>query len=57
MEVPTPAVRDWQSIRGSVKSGVTSARKGAAPDGYRELINRYFKEIARLSNESSNAQR
>ena len=49
--VPTPSVKDWQSLRGKVKSGLAATAKSTTPDEYRELVKSYFKEIARRSNE------
>ena len=51
--IERPNVKDWQSIRGKVKSGLASSAKSSTPDEYRDLVKNYFKEIARRSNEES----
>ena len=54
--IQVPELAGWQTLRGSVRSGVTSFREGEAPEEYRELVRSYFKEIARRANESPAAQ-
>ena len=52
-EIPEPSVKDWQNIRGKVKSGLASTSKSSTPDEYRELVKNYFKEIARRSDDET----
>ena len=54
--IARPAVKDWQRIRGKVKSGIASQAKSTTPDEYRDLVKSYFKEIARRSNENAPAK-
>ena len=50
-EIERPAVKDWQNIRGKVRSGLASTAKNRTPEEYRDLVKNYFREIARRSNE------
>jgi hypothetical protein len=47
------AMKNWQRVRGQVKSGVATESKGATPDEYKDLVKRYFEEIAKR--ETNNA--
>lgn len=47
------AMKNWQRVRGQVQSGVATEAQGATPDEYRDLVKKYFQEIARR--ETTNA--
>ncbi|MFT5855597.1 MAG: hypothetical protein ACI8XO_002849, partial [Verrucomicrobiales bacterium] len=54
--LPPPDVKNWQNLRGKVRSGLASKRKSNTPQEYRNLVKNYFKEIARRSNQSVSEQ-
>ena len=50
-EAPQPetSTQSWARVGGQVKSGIAAGTRGQPPAEYRDLVKRYFEEIARRS--------
>ena len=50
-EAPRPedSSQGWARVGGQVKSGIATGSRGQPPAEYRDLVKRYFEEIARRS--------